>query len=60
MCSSLHFAFQVVSENNRDELSIILAGYEDDMNEKFFSYNEGKKSRLSCELVSVIPTFDHW
>jgi len=32
---------QVVAENKRDELSIILAGYEDDMNEKFFSYNEG-------------------
>ena len=35
------FIFQVISENNRDELSIILAGYEDDMNNKLFSFNEG-------------------
>lgn len=36
----------VVSENNRDRLSIILAGYEDDMNNKLFSFNEGLKSRF--------------
>jgi hypothetical protein len=30
-----------VAENSRDDLSIILAGYEDDMIEKLFSYNEG-------------------
>lgn len=36
-----YFIVQVVSENNRDQLSIILAGYEDDMNNKLFSYNEG-------------------
>lgn len=27
-------------------LSIILAGYEDDMNEKLFTFNEGIKSRF--------------
>ena len=31
----------VIAENKRDKLSIILAGYEDDMNQKLFSYNEG-------------------
>ncbi|XP_065661931.1 uncharacterized protein LOC100206283 isoform X3 [Hydra vulgaris] len=36
----------VISENDREHLSIILAGYEDDMNEKLFSYNEGIKSRF--------------
>ncbi|XP_066921713.1 uncharacterized protein [Clytia hemisphaerica] len=36
----------VIAENKRDKLSIILAGYEDDMNQKLFSYNEGIKSRF--------------
>ena len=36
----------VISENDREHLSIILAGYEDDMNEKLFSFNEGIKSRF--------------
>ena len=36
----------VIAENKRDKLSIILAGYEDDMNEKLFSFNEGIKSRF--------------
>uniref|UniRef100_A0A0G4I8T0 AAA+ ATPase domain-containing protein n=1 Tax=Chromera velia CCMP2878 TaxID=1169474 RepID=A0A0G4I8T0_9ALVE len=35
-----------VSENRRASLSIILAGYEDDMNEKFFKYNDGLRSRF--------------
>jgi len=35
-----------ISENCRDNLSIILAGYEDDMEEKLFSHNEGIKSRF--------------
>lgn len=34
------------AENHRERLTIILAGYQDDMNEKFFSYNEGLKSRF--------------
>lgn len=34
------------AENHREKLTIILAGYQDDMNEKFFSYNEGLKSRF--------------
>lgn len=38
-----------ISENKRDKLSIILAGYEDDMNDKIFSFNEGIKSRF--ELI---------
>ena len=36
----------VIAENKRDKLSIILAGYEDDMYEKLFSFNEGIKSRF--------------
>ena len=36
----------VIAENKRDKLSIILAGYEDDMNEKLFAFNEGIKSRF--------------
>ena len=36
----------VISENDRKHLSIILAGYEDEMNEKLFSFNEGIKSRF--------------
>ncbi|XP_065661933.1 uncharacterized protein LOC136084818 isoform X2 [Hydra vulgaris] len=35
----------VVSKNNREYLSIILAGYEDDMNEKLF-YNEDIKNHF--------------
>ncbi|KAJ3054777.1 hypothetical protein HK097_000821, partial [Rhizophlyctis rosea] len=35
-----------VSENMRHELSIILAGYEENMNQKLFSWNEGLKSRF--------------
>ena len=34
------------SENLRDKLSIILAGYQDDMESKLFSFNEGLKSRF--------------
>jgi SpoVK/Ycf46/Vps4 family AAA+-type ATPase len=34
------------SENQRDHLSIILAGYEDDIQEKLYSSNEGLKSRF--------------
>ena len=33
-------------ENNRDKISVILAGYEDDFEKKFFAYNEGLKSRF--------------
>ena len=33
-------------ETNRDEISVILAGYEDDFEKKFFAYNEGLKSRF--------------
>eukprot|EP00521_Asterionellopsis_glacialis_P011013 CAMPEP_0195308186 /NCGR_PEP_ID=MMETSP0707-20130614/38095_1 /TAXON_ID=33640 /ORGANISM="Asterionellopsis glacialis, Strain CCMP134" /LENGTH=1429 /DNA_ID=CAMNT_0040372445 /DNA_START=1573 /DNA_END=5859 /DNA_ORIENTATION=+ len=35
-----------VSENMRDKTSIILAGYEDDFQKKFFSYNPGLRSRF--------------
>eukprot|EP00727_Mastigamoeba_balamuthi_P005898 m51a1_g1928 hypothetical protein (3697) ;mRNA; f:880111-891708 len=34
------------AENSRERLSIILAGYQDDMNSKLFAYNEGMKSRF--------------
>lgn len=33
-------------ENKRDEISVILAGYEDDFEKKFFAYNPGLKSRF--------------
>lgn len=33
-------------EDKRDKISVILAGYEDDFEEKFFKYNEGLKSRF--------------
>ncbi|EQC36202.1 hypothetical protein SDRG_06312 [Saprolegnia diclina VS20] len=35
-----------LSENHRDRLTIILAGYEDDMQTKLFSFNKGLKSRF--------------
>lgn len=34
------------SENNREHLSIILAGYEDDIQEKLYRFNEGLRSRF--------------
>lgn len=33
-------------ENNREDISVILAGYEDDFEKKFFAYNDGLKSRF--------------
>ncbi|CAB9509012.1 NFX1-type zinc finger-containing protein 1 [Seminavis robusta] len=33
-------------ENERDNLSLILAGYEDDFQERFYKYNPGLKSRF--------------
>jgi len=39
-----------VAENQRGQLSIIIAGYEDDMNKKLFSFNDGLRSRFQ-ELV---------
>ncbi len=33
-------------EDKRDNISVILAGYEDDFQKKFFSYNPGLKSRF--------------
>lgn len=41
------------SENLRHELSIILAGYEENMNQKLFSYNEGLKSRFDDVAFEV-------
>ena len=35
-------------ENRRDEISVILAGYEDDFEKKFFNYNAGLRSRFKC------------
>jgi AAA lid domain len=37
-------------ENKRDKISVILAGYEDDFEKKFFAYNSGLKSRFSTVL----------
>lgn len=34
-------------ENERDNISVILAGYEDDFEKKFFAYNEGLRSRFT-------------
>lgn len=36
----------VISENDRDKLSIIIAGYEKDIEEKLYSYNDGIRSRF--------------
>lgn len=33
-------------EDDRDKISVILAGYEDDFQKKFFAYNDGLKSRF--------------
>lgn len=33
-------------ENDRDNISVILAGYEDEFQKKFFAYNDGLKSRF--------------
>ena len=38
------------AENAREWLTVILAGYEDEMNEKFFAFNPGLKSRFT-EIV---------
>jgi len=35
-----------LAENERDRLTVILAGYEDDMNSKMYAYNDGLKSRF--------------
>uniref|UniRef100_A0A7S2JRL8 AAA+ ATPase domain-containing protein n=2 Tax=Leptocylindrus danicus TaxID=163516 RepID=A0A7S2JRL8_9STRA len=35
-----------LTENNRDSISVILAGYEDDFNKKLFAYNDGLRSRF--------------
>ncbi len=37
-------------ENQRDDISVILAGYEDDFDKKFFSYNSGLRSRFKCVM----------
>jgi Cdc6-like AAA superfamily ATPase len=36
-----------LSENERERLTIILAGYPDEMNDKFFAYNPGLRSRFT-------------
>jgi hypothetical protein len=36
----------ILAENERDKLSIILAGYEDELNDKLFAFNPGFKSRF--------------
>jgi replication-associated recombination protein RarA len=33
-------------ENERDNISVVLAGYEDEFQKKFFAYNDGLKSRF--------------
>lgn len=35
-----------LAENERDRLTFILAGYEDEMNDKLFAFNPGFKSRF--------------
>lgn len=37
----------LLAENERGRLSFILAGYEDEMNDKLFSFNPGFKSRFT-------------
>lgn len=33
-------------ENERDKISVVIAGYEDEFEKKFFAYNDGLKSRF--------------
>ncbi|KAJ3082702.1 hypothetical protein HDU99_001817, partial [Rhizoclosmatium hyalinum] len=40
----------LVTEDMRDKISVIIAGYEDDLNDKFFAFNDGLKSRFQ-EIV---------
>ena len=59
-------------ENRRDEISVILAGYEDDFHKKFFAYNVGLKSRFRevafedfdenelAKIWSDLRTAKHW
>jgi replication-associated recombination protein RarA len=44
-----------MAEDKRDDISFILAGYEDDFEKKFFAYNEGLKSRFK---TMVFDDFD--
>ena len=37
----------LLAENQRDEISLILAGYEDELNDKLFAFNPGFKSRFT-------------
>ncbi|KAJ3286671.1 hypothetical protein HK104_008917 [Borealophlyctis nickersoniae] len=46
------------SENMRHELSIILAGYEEDMNKQFFAYNDGLRSRFESIIFEDFDEAD--
>eukprot|EP00392_Amoebophrya_sp_AT5.2_P006759 g6771.t1 len=46
-----------LSENERERLTFILAGYEDELNDKLFAYNPGFKSRFT-EVVFEDFDFD--
>jgi hypothetical protein len=45
-------------ENKRDDISVILAGYEDDFEKKFFAYNDGLKSRFRTVLFEDFDEHD--
>ncbi|KAI8995867.1 P-loop containing nucleoside triphosphate hydrolase protein [Gaertneriomyces semiglobifer] len=47
-----------IAENERDKLSIILAGYEDDMNKKLYAFNDGLKSRFEEILFEDFDEYD--
>ena len=41
----------VLAEERRDDLTIIIAGYKDDMETKLFGFNSGFSSRFSCQIT---------
>ena len=48
-CFKFHFKVNellTLCENQKEDISVILAGYEDDFQKKFFAYNDGLKSRF--------------
>ena len=45
------------SENYRDSLTFIIAGYEDDVHSKLYAYNNGMKSRFINLKILVLKNW---
>ena len=54
---SIALELMTFAEDNRDKHTFIIAGYQKDMNEKFYSFNDGLKSRF--EEV-IFDDFSPW